>query len=196
MHPYRSFIHRYQTVSDVTWREIEKRLVRKEIKAGDLLLPEGRICRHVWFLERGLMRYFINRDSREITKFFTVAPYCFTSQRSFNQRLPATENIEALQDGILWEMTMDSANCLMTLPGWSLFVRKLTQEVQFLTEGILEDLQEMTPAERYQKMLLNGDPLLQQVSLKHLASFLGIAPQSLSRIRKRMIANTSEVNLG
>jgi len=191
MHPYRSFINNYHHITNTEWAAVEARLVRRKIRKGAVLLPLGKVCRHVWFLETGLMRYTVDRDGQDMSKFFTVAPYCFTSQRSFNTGQPAAESIEALEDGVLWVMTKADIESLFSLPGWSAFVRALTQEVQFFTEETLEGLQNQTAEARYLEMLRAGDPLLSRVPLKHLASYLGIAPQSLSRIRKRLAAGGS-----
>lgn len=185
MHPYRKFIAAYQPLTDQEWEAVSACLTRREIRRGDLLLRAGEVCRHVWFLETGLLRYFTLPDGVDRTKFFTVAPYCFTSQRSFATGEFATESIEALEDGVLWTMTRADAYRLFTIVNWNEFVRRLTQEVQYFTELILEDLQNKTAEVRYRELLLSGDPLARRAPLRHLASYLGIAPQSLSRIRKR-----------
>jgi hypothetical protein len=72
------------------------------------------------------------------------------------------------------------------LPSWNLLARKVTQEVQFFTEQILEDLQNETAEARYRHLLENQPDLLQRIPLRFLASYLGIAPQSLSRIRQKI----------
>lgn len=188
MHPYRQFIHNYTKITNQDWERITSCLTKRVLPSGHLLLEEGKICRHVYFLESGLLRYFVWKDGNDVTKFFTQPPYCFTSQRSFNNEIPAKESIEVLAESVVWEMSKADAYRLFELKNWSTFVRKLTQEVQFFTEEILEELQSETAENRYRKMLLTGDPLLQKVPLKHLASYLGIAPQSLSRIRKKLWA--------
>jgi CRP/FNR family transcriptional regulator, anaerobic regulatory protein len=134
------------------------------------------------------LRFFILKNGNDITKYFTDIPYCFTSIKSFENQIPATENIETLEDTVLWSMTFESVQSLQNLPTWSTFTRKLVQEVQVYTDEILEDLQSETAENRYKKMLFENDPLLQRVPLKHIASYLGIAPQSLSRIRKSVFA--------
>lgn len=186
MHPFRQYIEQYTHLPEQEWQLIYPLLGYQEIPAGHALLEEGKRCRHLYFLENGLLRYFVWRDGRDITKFFTTAPYCFTSQRSFTQELPATENIESLSESRLWSLDRTTAFELLKYPAWSTFVRLLIQEVQFYTEQILEEIQQETAEQRYRKMLHSGDPLLQQVPLKHLASYFGIAPQSLSRIRKKV----------
>ena len=187
MHAFRKYIASYTPVSNVAWAQIQTCLKSVKVHRGDLILEEGQICRYLYFLEEGLLRFFVWRDGRDVSKFFTAAPYCFTSQRSFTARQPARENIEALEDSILWRISQEDAFKLLEVSAWSDFVRKLIQEVQFNTEEILEALQNETAESRYQKMLDNGDELLQRVPLKHLASYLGIAPQSLSRIRKKLL---------
>jgi CRP-like cAMP-binding protein len=184
MHPFRLFIHNYTLLSNEDWASIEKYLVRIEVKKDTIILEEGKVCRHLYFLESGLLRFFILKNGNDITKYFTEIPYCFTSIKSFEAQIPATESIETLEDTILWAISAENVNTLFNLPSWNTFTRKLIQEVQTFTDEILEDMQTETAENRYRKMLFDNDPLLQRVPLKHIASYLGIAPQSLSRIRK------------
>ena len=86
-------------------------------------------------------------------------------------------------------MSKKEAFELLEIPNWSAFVRKLIQEVQYFTEQILEESQSYTAEERYIKMTEAQSSLLNNVPLKDIASYLGIAPQSLSRIRKKYWAN-------
>ena len=185
-HSFQNFISNYGPISNEDWQKIYSCLERKVIQPNELILSEGRICRHVYFLESGFLRYFVWKDGNDISKFFTTPPYCFTSQRSFTQEIPSNENIEALEESVIWKMSREDAYRLFEMKSWSTFVRNLVQEVQFFTEEILVDIQNKTAKERYREMLTNGHIFLEKVPLKHLASFLGIAPQSLSRIRKKL----------
>ena len=122
----------------------------------------------------------------EATLFFTVAPYCFTSQRSLTKQEPAAESIQALEDCTIWRMTRTDAYALFANVAWSNFVRELVQEVQFYTQQLLQEAQTQTAEERYITLLQQNGALLNRVPLKYLASYLGIAPQSMSRIRKKI----------
>jgi CRP-like cAMP-binding protein len=183
----RKFIENYVSLSTSEWMQIlacfEKRIIEKD----QVILKEGKVCRHLYFVESGLFRFFINKDGNDVTKFFTEAPYLFTSQASFNSGKPATENIQAIEKSIVWQIAYERANDLYRLESWTSFARKIIQEVQFYTEEILEELQTETAEHRYEKMQKNNPSLLQRIPLKYLASYLGIAPQSLSRIRKKMV---------
>jgi CRP/FNR family transcriptional regulator, anaerobic regulatory protein len=186
MHTFRKFIHQYTVLSDMDWAQIEPCLVRKEVEKDTLLLAEGKICRNLYFLESGLVRFFVCKNGMEVTKFFTDVPYTFTSQNSFANQIPAKESIETLEDCVLWQLSREDVYRLLENKRWSEFSRKLVQEVQFFTEEILEEMQSETAENRYKLLLENNPSLLQRVPLKHLASYLGIAQPSLSRIRKNM----------
>lgn len=184
MHPLRQFIANYTDLSNADWNQVDACLIRQEVARGTLILTEGKVCRYLYFLESGLLRFFILKDGNEITKYFTDVPYMFTSQKSFASQQPARESIETLEDSVLWRMTYEDAYRLLEISAWGTFIRKLIQEVQTYTEEILEALQTETAESRYRTMLTAQPSLLQRVPLKHVASYLGIAPQSLSRIRK------------
>ncbi len=186
MHPFRVFINHYTCLTDTDWQAIERCLIREVVSSQTLLLEAGKVCRHFYFLESGLLRFFIWRDGTDITKYFTDIPYAFTSQRSFAAQQPAQENIETLEECVLWRMTHDDAYRLLDRPNWSTFIRELISEVQLFTEEILEAIQTETAENRYRQLLEANAPIVQRVPLRHLASYLGIAPQSLSRIRKKL----------
>jgi len=185
MQALKQYIEQYTLLNNEDWLLISSKFEQTTVKANSYLLQEGKVCRHLYFLEAGLLRYFITKDGKEINKFFTVAPYCCTSQVSFTSGLPATENIQALEDSVVWRINLQSANELLALTSWNTFIRKLIQQVQSYTENILQELQTSTAETRYKKMLESNPALLQRVPLKHLASYFGIAAPSLSRIRKK-----------
>lgn len=186
MDAFRHYISQYTRINDKDWEIIKACIQLKSIDKGVVLLKEGEICKHVYFLESGLLRYFMNHDGNDITKFFTVAPYVFTSQFSFNHNIPSAESIEALESSVIYKITKSDTQMLMKIDAWKEFVLKLVQEVEFYVEQILVATKTSTAEERYKNMLLNDNTLLQRVPLKHIASYLGIAPQSLSRIRKNI----------
>lgn len=182
----RTLIQRYAALSATDWSEISACLQARQFAAGAWLLREGKVCRHLYFLENGLLRYCYSRNGEQVTKFFTEAPYAFTAQQSFTAGLPAAEGIQALEPSLVWAMPREDAFRLLERPAWAEFVRNLLQEVQLFTETLLMELQTETAETRYRRMLEQEPALVQRVPVKYLASYLGIAPQSLSRIRKNL----------
>jgi CRP-like cAMP-binding protein len=182
----RQFIENYVKVPTDEWNEISAYFEKRVVEKDEIILQEGKICRYLYFAESGLLRFYINKDGNDVTKFFTEAPYFFTSQASFNSQKPAAENIQAIEKSVIFQISYAQSNELFKLKSWSEFGRKITQEVQFFTEEILEELQTETAEFRYLRMQKSNPELLKRIPLKHLASYLGIAPQSLSRIRKKL----------
>lgn len=186
MHPFRQYIHQYSPLSDQEWEEVESLIHRQVIRRGELILRQGEICQWFWFLEEGLCRYFELQDGEEITKYFTVAPYGFTAQRSFSMEIPTNEHIQALEDSIVWRISRTDAYDLFRIPAWQTFIRNLILEVQGYTDDIVRDLQSKSAEVRYAELTTDSPELILRVPQKYLASYLGIAPQSLSRIRKKL----------
>ena len=186
MDTLRKFIENYISLPLEEWEQISGFFEKRIIEKDEIVLQEGKVCRHLYFAESGLLHFYINKDGNNITKFFTEAPYFFTSQASFNSQKSANENIQAIEKSVVWQISYKQVNELYKLKSWTDFARKIIQEVQFFTEEILEELQTETAEFRYEKMLQNKPKLLKRIPLKILASYLGIAPQSLSRIRKKL----------
>jgi CRP-like cAMP-binding protein len=186
MNHFRRFIEIYTQLPDDELKVIEQAFERKEFAKNEMILTEGCICRHFYFLEEGLIRFFITHDGDDITKFFTTSPYCFTSKDSFRNHVPALENIQALTKVVVWQTTFNQANELLSLKSWNTFTRKFVHEVQTHTEQLVWEMKTETVEARYKKLCETYPELIKKIPLKHLSTFLGIAPQSLSRIRKKL----------
>lgn len=183
---FRKFIERYTEVPEPDWRVISQAFERREFRKNELILEEGNICRYFYFLEEGLIRFFVLNDGNDLTKFFTTAPYCFTSKDSFRNQKPARESIKALEKTIVWQTTLKQANELLELKSWNTFTRKFVHEVQSYTEELLVEIKTETAEVRYHNLVKQYLEIIQKIPLKHLSTFLGITPQSLSRIRKKI----------
>jgi len=186
MKTLKQFIQNYTDLPDDDWIIISNAFERKEFQKNELILEEGSVCRYFYFLEEGLIRFFLLNDGNDITKFFTVAPYCFTSNDSFRNQNQAVENIQALEKTVVWQITLKQANDLLELKSWNTFTRKFVHEVQSHIEELLMESKNETAENRYLNLLKKYPDLIQKIQLKHLSTFLGIAPQSMSRIRKKI----------
>ncbi|NQU88002.1 MAG: Crp/Fnr family transcriptional regulator [Mariniphaga sp.] len=184
---FRNFIENYTVLPDHEWKFIQKAFNKKEYSKNEIILAEGRICKYFYFLEEGLLRYFVLNDGNDVTRFFTIAPYCFTSKDSFRNQTPATENIQALKKSIVWQTTLSQSNKLLELKSWNTFTRNFIHEVQSYTEELLFEIKTESARQRYIKLLEKYPGQIQNIPLKYLSIFLGIAPQSLSRIRKNTL---------
>jgi len=188
---FRAFIETYIKLTDTEWHSIEPLFERREYKKNETILEEGKVCRNFYFLESGLIRFFYIVDGDDITKTFTIAPYCFTSKNSFRKQVAANECIQALDKTVVWQISFEQYKKLEALNSWNIFIRKLLNEIQEFSDKLFLETKTMTAEERYIKILAEYPrELVEKIPLKHLSTFLGVAPQSLSRIRKK-ISNDS-----
>jgi len=184
---FKTFIEQYTILPLTEWQIIKNSFQKKEYKKNSFILEEGSICRHFYFLESGLIRYFYNVDGNDITKVFTIAPYCFTSKTSFIKQTISKESIQVIDKAIVWETTYSKYKELEMLDSWRIFIQKILNEIQEFAEEFLLEAKTETADIRYQKLYDKYHPsIIQKIPLKYLSSYLGIAPQSLSRIRKKI----------
>lgn len=183
----REFIEGYVKLNDNDWQLIEEQFDPREFKKNELILEEGKVCKYFYFLESGLIRFFYNIDGEDITKTFTIAPYCFTSKTSFRKQSASKEGIQALEKTTVWQVSYSNYKKLETLNSWNLFMRKLLNEVQEFSDSLYLEMKTMTAEDRYIKITQSyPEEIIKKIPLKHLSTFLGVAPQSLSRIRKKL----------
>ena len=195
MHPhnhhfsaFRAFISKKVALTEQEWFITTQGLELLRCKANTVLLKEGQICGHLYFLNQGLMRFFVvGADGKDTTKFFTLEHQLFSSQQSFSTQAPATENIEALENSEIIALSHAHLQILYDeIPKWHTFIRRVLQEVNMMTERIYMESITTTAEERYRKLLRDEPNIAQRAALKHIASYLGVTPESLSRIRKKL----------
>ena len=182
----RKFIEQYTRVPDDEWLIINEAFERKLFAKNEIILEEGSICRYFYFLQTGLIRCYTYYDGTDITKYFTAAPYCFTSLESFRKQIPAEESIQTLEESVIWFANDIKLEHLKILSSWNEFTTKLLQEVQQFTRSSLLEIKTKTADQRYKELLINKPEVIQRIPLKYLSGYLGVAPQSLSRIRKNL----------
>lgn len=187
MKQIRNFIEKYSSLLDSEWELIQQYFIPIDFKKNEIIHEEGKICRHFYFLESGLIRFFYNIDGNEVTKTFTKAPYCFTSKTSFRKQIPSDESIQALEFTKVWQTTSEKYKNLESIKSWNIFMRKILHEIDEFSEKFYLESKIYTAEERYIKLFEEYPAsLIQKIPLKHLSTYLGIAPQSLSRIRKKL----------
>lgn len=188
MKDFKEFIEQYTTLSENDWKQISKAFVKKEISKNELILEEGKICRYFYFLQNGLLRYFYNIDGNEVVKIFTFPPYCFTSEASFINLRPSIENIQAIEKSVVWQTNFEQYKNLEQLVSWKKFTNGLLNEVDMFLKLMIVHLKLQTPEQRYLWITQSyPQSLLQRISQKDMASFLGITPQSFCRIKNNLL---------
>jgi CRP-like cAMP-binding protein len=166
---------------------IEEAFATEELAKNQFWVTAGQYADRIAFIEAGKMRiYYGDAEGIEHTCFFAVENTFTASFTSFLTQTPTHENIVAIETVRLRSIHRDDLDALSALVPKVQIVRRILAENLFIVmEKRIMGLQAKSALFRYENMLENDPQLLQTVPLQYLASFLGITPQHLSRLRKR-----------
>lgn len=164
--------------------QLAQRIRRVQYAKQEVLLPQGETCRYLYQIERGIARGFYYKDDKDITSWLAFENDIVTSMYSFIRQKPGFEGIELLEDTVLYAISYaDLQGLYARFPALNTLGRLLTEQYYVELEERLASLQFQTAKERYEHLLRSQPQALQRVALGHLASYLGISPETLSRIR-------------
>lgn len=168
------------------WSPFEKYINRVEVPARTVLLEEGKVSKTMFFVEKGCLRTWINHDGKEITTQFFFEGDSVSSIESFRTNRPSLYSIESIEPCILHTVSQrDFQKVIEEQPP----LRKMFEEHLFrrLFEGqrIMLSFLRNTPQQRYEELIRQYPHIVQRVPQHYIASYLGITPVSLSRIRNR-----------
>jgi CRP-like cAMP-binding protein len=172
---------------DQTEKELIARLFReKKYKKGEYFLKEAEVCRQVGFMISGIMRYYINNDGEEKTYGFAKEFDFVCNNESFIPQNPSIQIIQALEDCKLLVISYTDLQTFYTaLKNGERYGRLVLEQVFVQTLQGLNSFYTDSPELRYEKFVKEYPDLLQRIPQYYIASFVGVKPQSLSRIRKR-----------
>ncbi len=163
-------------------------LTEKTIEPGDFFLQQGKISRNIAFIEKGLLRLYYLNDGKEVTNCFCKQNTITTSYKSLITQQESDIAIQAVEESKLIILSYDSLQKLFNKDLFWQQVGRLAAENEFITsESHNRFLRDLSATDRYLHILNNDKELLQRVPLNHLATYLQIAPETLSRIRNKII---------
>lgn len=187
MEHIRTYFEKFVDLNDYLWSLFTDKIEYAEYNKGESILKQGEVENYVYILVKGAVRFFIPQDESDTTFGFAFEGHFFSAYDSFIFRSPCAYQIETLTDVKLYRMTHENLNNLFDniSEGNSIgrkmaetfFVGKQKRELSLLTK---------TAEERYYSLFKNQPQLIKEIPLKYIASYIGITPQGLSRIRSRI----------
>jgi CRP-like cAMP-binding protein len=160
----------------------------KVIKKKEFLLHAGHPCTFINYVHAGALRAFYqDSNDHEVTIMFAVADWWITDMPCFTNQLSAMTSIEAMDDSTVFQLSKNDLDTLyVTVPKFERFFRILMQNAYIREQlRILQNLS-MPAEDRYAKFLEKYPVIAKQLTQKQIASYLGITPEFLSAIRKKM----------
>jgi CRP-like cAMP-binding protein len=163
------------------------KLKDKKLKRGDLLISEGQICEHITYIQSGIVRSSYHRDNKDITISFSVEGEFITAMSSFISQKPTYENIEALSETRVLQISYPELMKLLDQDKHLEHLYRLILEQYYVAlEELLIFSKFKTAKERYLDLLHNHPLVIKYAAVGHIASYLDMSIETLSRIRSNM----------
>jgi CRP-like cAMP-binding protein len=155
------------------------------IAKGEHILEVGQVCRHLGFIESGLVMYYRVYDGVEIPTDFAIEGEWMGSLNSFSNKTPADLNIKALEDTRMLRLSAGNFEKVYQLQPKFIKLKDHYTELSFMSHTRhTADLAMLNAKQRYYKFVQERKDLVNRVPQYYVAAYLGIKPQSLSRLRK------------
>ena len=181
-------IGRYVSINDHEAGALQSILRLRSVQKKELLIRPGEASDHQWYVVQGALRnYYLSPDGQEHTLQFAIEDWFISDFGSYVQREPATLFIEALEDSTLLQLSYSEIEVLCdTYPVFERFFRLVAQKAfAYSQKRVLSNLG-LTAAERYESFRSLYPEIVQRVPQYALASYLGMTPEFLSRIRRQI----------
>ncbi len=157
------------------------------VKKNEMLIQSGDICNDVWFINSGILRHYLINNEKEGTVWFSFEGYLITEIDSFITKKPAVHNIIAITDAELLCMNYaDLEHLYATDIIWERFGRLTTIQYLLFQMERVNDLLFKTGKEKYDSFINAHPEALQYITLQQISDYIGVKPETLSRIRGRI----------
>ncbi len=159
---------------------------KEYVQKNQVLINQGQICHKLYFIEQGMGRsYYLKEDGKEVTQWFFGVGQFMSSADSFFKQSSSFYYLDVLEDSILYSISYEKMDILLVkYHKMEKFTRLLTIEILTKIAHKLNAIQFQTARERYDYMLSEYPDIAHRVPLGHIASYLGMTQETLSRIRR------------
>lgn len=181
------YLSKYIPITEELEEELSKIEFIKFFTKGTILLEEGEISNECYFIIKGCIRSFYNKDGEEkTTEFYSEEQAVVPS--AYGKKIPSKYNLECIEDTIAGVGTPElEIEMYQKFPQIESLNRALGEAIMAKYQDTFAEFKMASPEERYLALLKNRPDLIQRAPQHQIASYLGIKPESLSRIRKRIM---------
>ena len=190
MQEFINFLQENLHLSSLQTELLKTKIVPQHFKKGEILVNPAELDERIYYIKKGGCRSFYLKDGKDITFSFAFESNLLISVRSKLTKKDYPEIIEFLEETDAFSLKITPFDeSFRDYPRIALFSTKILHRYNNFLEERIINLQCKTAKERYDWLLSKYPQLLQRATLGHIASFLGITPETLSRIRADKIHN-------
>lgn len=184
---FKSWLKNVSFLTETDCNLFEPFLQTRQIKNKDIILREGQVCKELGFIYNGVFRMYYLSEGKEINTHFSFENEFVVNYDSFLQEAPSRYFIQALEDAEIVTFNLPTLqNAYNQSQNWERFGRIMAEYSYKLTTKRVEGFMFMDAEQRYIQMMKETPHFLDRIPLYHLASYLGVERESLSRLRKKI----------
>lgn len=184
---FKNWLTRVSFLTEKDCSLFESYLKTKNYLAKAYFLTEGKVCKEIGFVNKGCFRTYYLADGKEINTHFTFENEFVTDYDSFLQNKPSRYFIQALEDAEIVAFNLSALQrAYNQSQNWERFGRVIAEQSYKLTTQRVESFLFLDGEQRYLDLLKNQPHILDRIPLYHIASYLGLERESLSRLRKKI----------
>lgn len=180
----RELARKYSTMTHDELDVLESIIVPMKFAKGEMILKEGEVCKNIYYVERGLVRQFYNKNGKEITEHLGEDHTIFMCIESLFKEEPTLLKVEALESTLLYalpkhrleEVAMHNVNI-------QILYRKILEESLIISQVHADLVRFETAQNRYKRMCKMSPQVILRAPLVYIASYLQMTPETLSRVR-------------
>ena len=174
--------------NDADFEKLTSFLTIKTLNKKEYFNRQGDLCKHLAFVNSGCLRAFHTDDKGdEFTMYFAFLNWWIGDKTSFYSGTPSRFSVQALENSeIFYADKINWENALNKIPTFEKWYRVKTRKSYEAAQQKIIDTQTESAEQKYLKLLENAPDIVQRIPQHYIASYLGIKPQSLSRIRKNI----------
>ncbi len=184
---FRKMLEAASPVTDKDLNDLVAVLHEKKFDKGEVILKEGQVCRYFYFILKGCIRSFGIEDGKEMNVNFFFEDEVACDFISFRMEKPSKVYLVAMEDcTVFYSAKTESAPLLDESDSLHKVLFRFFQQLYFKEEEHSNTFILLSPEERYLYLLEKSPHYLQRIPLTHLASYLGMSRETLTRIRKKI----------
>lgn len=167
-------------------------LVPMKFQKGDTILEEGKVCRALYFVDKGMVRQFYYKNKKDVTEHFSFEGRIVFCIESFLKQEPSRLIVEALENTKVYAIPYDDLQNLMVRnQEIDLLYRKVLEHVAISSQEHADSQRFENASERYERLLREKPEIVLRAPMVHIASFLQMTPETLSRVRNAGVQPTT-----
>ncbi|RKN82967.1 Crp/Fnr family transcriptional regulator [Ulvibacterium marinum] len=187
MQHIREHLESFAPLSDDDWFIFKSKLVFENYPKNSIILKEGTTENYLSFIESGVARLYIPKIDNDLTFGFAFAHSFVSAYDSFLTQSPCTYQIQSITPTKLWRINYDDLQAIYEETAIGNEIGRKNAENLFLIKSKRElALLNKSAKERYLELFSERPELIREIPLKYIASYIGITPQALSRIRRQI----------